>query len=86
VFGPVTARGVAGWQRATGAEAASGELDPLERRRLLGDVLLRAVRLMEHWAIARVGEEPVGSNRVPELVSLAERLEVSPEYSGMGYP
>lgn len=85
VFGPVTARAVAGWQRARGAEA-SGELDPLERRRLLGDVLLRAVRLMEHWAIARVGEEPVGSNRVPELVSLAERLEVRPEYSGMGYP
>ena len=70
-FGPDTARAVAGWKRARGARSASGELDPLERRRLLGDVLLRAVRLMEHWATARIGEEPVGSNRVPELVSLA---------------
>jgi peptidoglycan hydrolase-like protein with peptidoglycan-binding domain len=85
VFGPVTARTVAGWQRARGAEP-SGELDPLERRRLVGDVLLRAVRLMEHWAIARIGEEPAGSNCVPELVSLAERLEVRAEYSAMGYP
>jgi hypothetical protein len=85
-FGPVTARAVAGWKRARGARSASGELDPLERRRLLGDVLLRAVRLMERWAIARIGEKPVGSNRVPELVSLAERLEVRPEFSSMGYP
>jgi hypothetical protein len=85
-FGPDTARAVAGWKRARGARSASGELDPLERRRLLGDVLLRAVRLMEHWATARIGEEPVSSNRVPELVSLAERLEVRPQFSGMGYP
>jgi hypothetical protein len=49
-------------------------------------VLLHAVRLMEHWAVARMGEEPVGSNRVPELVSLAERLDVRPEFSRMGYP
>jgi hypothetical protein len=85
-FGPVTARAVAGWKRARGARSASGELDPLERRRLLGDVRLRAVRLMERWANARIGEDPVGSNRVPELVSLAVRLEVRPEFSRMGYP
>jgi hypothetical protein len=85
-FGPVTARAVVGWKRARGARSASGELDPLERRRLLGDVLLRAVRLMERWALAGVGEDPAGSNRVPELVSLAERLQVRPEFSGMGYP
>jgi peptidoglycan hydrolase-like protein with peptidoglycan-binding domain len=85
-YGPDTARAVAGWKRARGVRPASGELDPLDRRRLHADVLLRAVRLMEHWAIVRVGEDPVGSNRVPELVSLAERLDVRPEFSGMGYP
>lgn len=85
-YGPETARAVADWKRARSVVPASRVLDPLERRLLLGDVLLRAVRLMEHWAIARVGEEPVGSNRVPELVSLAERLDVQPEYSQMGYP
>jgi hypothetical protein len=41
---------------------------------------------MEHWAVVGVGEDPVGSNRVPELVSLAERLDVRPEFSRMGYP
>jgi len=85
-FGPVTAGAVADWKRARGVVPASRELDPLERRMLLGDVLLPAVRLMEHWAIARVGEEPVGSNRVPELVALAERLDVLPEFARMGYP
>jgi peptidoglycan hydrolase-like protein with peptidoglycan-binding domain len=85
-FGPETARAVAAWERARGAKHASSSLNPLERRRLTSDVLLRAVRLMERWAIARVGEEPAGSNRVPELVSLAERLDVRPEFSRMGYP
>ncbi len=85
-FGPVTAGVVADWKRARGVVPASRELDLLGRRMLLGDVLLRAVRLMEHWAIARVGEEPVGSNRVAELVALAERLDVLPEFARMGYP
>ena len=86
VFGPQTAGAVADWKRARGVVPASRELDPLERRLLVDDVLLRAVRLMEHWAVVRMGEEPVGSNRVPELVSLAERLDVRPEFSRMGYP
>jgi peptidoglycan hydrolase-like protein with peptidoglycan-binding domain len=85
-FGPETARAVKAWKRARGLTPASSELDPVDRRRLLADALLRAVRLMEHWAASRVGEEPVGSNRVPELVSLAERLDVRPEFSEMGYP
>src|SRR4051812_16145600 len=85
-FGPDTARAVGDWKRARGVVPASRDLDPLERRLLHDDVLLRSVRLMEHWAVARVGEEPVGSNRVPELVSLAERLGVRPEFSRMGYP
>jgi len=85
-YGPETARAVAGWKRARGRRPATNKLDPLDRRRLLGDLLLRAVRLMERWAVARVGEEPAGSNRVPELVSLAERLDVRPEFSEMGYP
>jgi hypothetical protein len=33
-----------------------------------------------------VGEEPAGSNRVPELAALAERLDVRPEFGRMGYP
>src|SRR6476620_4785317 len=78
VFGPQTAGAVADWKRARGVVPASRELDPLERRLLVDDVLRHAVRLMEHWAVARMGEEPVGSNRVPELVSLAERLDVRP--------
>jgi hypothetical protein len=85
-FGPQTAHAVAAWKRARGMRPASKELDPLDRRELHADVLLRAVRLMEHWAVVRVGEDPVGSNRVPELVSLAERLDVLPEFSQMGYP
>jgi hypothetical protein len=85
-FGPETARAVAAWKRARGQKPASSELDPAHRRRLLGDVLLRAVRLMERWAAVPIGEEPAGSNRVPELVALAERLDVRPEFSRMGYP
>ena len=50
VFGPVTARAVAGWQRARGAEAASGELDPLEQP---GLVALRRRPLREVRAFAR---------------------------------
>lgn len=85
-YGPVTASAVRGWKRARGVTPLTYALDPLDRRLLLGDVLLRAVRLMEHWAIAGVGEDPAGSNRVPELVTLAERLDVEPEFSRMGYP
>jgi hypothetical protein len=84
-FGPITARAVESWKRARGRENGSG-LGLGDRRRLLGDVPLRSVRLMEHWATGGIGEEPVGSNRVPELVSLAERLDVRPEFSEMGYP
>jgi len=86
VFGPETARAVVGWKRARGSRSPTNDLDLLERRRLLGDPLLRAVRLMEHWSVVGVGEDPVGSNRVPELISLAERLDVRPEFSRMGYP
>lgn len=85
-YGPVTAEAVAAWKRSRGERDPSGELDPPDRRILLRDVPLRAVRLMEHWATAGVGEEPVGSNHVPELTALAERLDVRPEYSRMGYP
>jgi len=85
-YGPQTARAVRGWKRARGLAPLTYDLDPYDRRLLLGDVLLRAVRLMEHWAIAGVEEEPAGSNLVPELASLAERLDVRPEFSRMGYP
>ncbi len=85
-FGPVTAHAVAAWKRARDFVAPSPELSPADHRRLLADVPLRAVRLMERWAAAGVAEEPPRSNRVPQLIALAERLEVTPAYSGMGYP
>src|SRR5436305_6699997 len=87
-YGPETAEAVGAWKRSRGEPdgRASGELDPVDRRILLRDVPLRAARLMEHWATAEVGEDPPGSNRVPELSSLAERLDVRPEFSRMGYP
>lgn len=84
-YGPLTAGVVATWKRSC-RMADTEQLDPLERRRLLADVSLRAVRLMEHWAAVGVAEEPAGSNNVPELAALAERLEVRPEFSRMGYP
>ena len=85
-YGPKTAEAVGAWKRSRGERDPSGELDPIDRRILLRDVPLRAVRLMEHWATVGVGEEPVGSNHVPELTALAERLDVRPEFSRMGYP
>jgi hypothetical protein len=85
-FGPETAGAVVGWKRVRGDASAEPELTPAERRRLLRDVLLRAVRLMERWATSRVGEDPAGSDRVPPLVALAERLRVASGLVGMGYP
>ncbi len=85
-YGPVTAAAVAAWKRSRGKPDSDGMLDPLDRRALIRDVPLRAVRLMEHWATIGVREEPAGSNCVPELTGLAERLDVRPEFSRMGYP
>jgi len=86
VFGPITAGAVASWKRSRGDEEPTSELAPPDRERLLDDVPLRAVQLMEHWAASDVAEEPPRSNRVPMLVALAKRLAVAPAYSGMGYP
>jgi peptidoglycan hydrolase-like protein with peptidoglycan-binding domain len=86
IYGPVTAAAVAAWKRSRGEIDDSEELDPIDRRILLADVPLRAVRLMEHWAAVGLAEEPAGSNQVPELAALAQRLDVRPEFSGMGYP
>jgi hypothetical protein len=86
VYGPVTAAAVAAWKRSRGERDPDGELDSIDRRILLADVPLRAVRLMEHWATVGLAEEPTGSNEVPELAALAEHLDVRPEFSRMGYP
>jgi hypothetical protein len=86
VFGPVTAAAVAAWKRARGNRTPSRELTPIERVRLLADVLLRAVRTMERWAAEGLHEDPPRSNRVPELVALAQRLQVAPAFRGMGFP
>ena len=85
-YGPETAEAVAGWKCSRGELEPSGELDLVDRRLLLRDVPLRAVRRMEHWATAGVREEPAGSNHVPELTALAQRLDVQPGFSRMGYP
>ena len=85
-FGPVTARTVSDWKRARGDENPDPELTPAQQRRLLRDVLLRAVRLEERWAAAGLREEPMGSDVVPMLARLAARLGVPPELARMGFP
>jgi hypothetical protein len=85
-YGPITAGAVAAWKRTRGDRRPSSRLTVVERRRLLGDVPLRAVRLMERWATAGLHEDPPRSNRVPALIALAEREEVAAAYSRMGYP
>jgi hypothetical protein len=84
-LGPLTAAALTAWKRTRGLEATA-ELTPAEQRRLLADVPLRAVRTMERWAADGLHENPPGSNRVPELVALAERLDVAPALGAMGYP
>lgn len=85
-YGPLTAGAVAAWKRSRGDPEPSGELSPADRRRLLADVPLLAARTMERWAAARLREQPPGSNRVPALAALAERLGVVPWIARMGYP
>jgi hypothetical protein len=85
-FGPQTAGAVAEWKRARGDAGPDPELTPAQQRRLLRDLLLRAVRLEERWAAAGVGEEPMGSDFVPVLSRLAGRLGVAPELARMGFP
>ena len=85
-FGPLTAAAVAAWKRARGNRTPPHELTPAGRRWLLADVLLRAVGTMERWVAEGLHEEPRGSNRVPELIALAQRLEVAPAFRGMGFP
>jgi hypothetical protein len=85
-FGPVTAAAVGAWKRARGNRTPSRELTPVERVRLLADVLLRAVRTMERWAAKGMHEDPPRSDRVPELITLAGRLGVAPAFRRMGFP
>jgi peptidoglycan hydrolase-like protein with peptidoglycan-binding domain len=85
-FGPITSGAVSAWKRSRGSGTADGDLTPADRRRLLTDVPLRAVRLMERWAAAGLREDPPRSNRVPALIVLAEQEKVAPAYIGMGYP
>ncbi|HEY7603727.1 MAG TPA: hypothetical protein VH760_05640 [Gaiellaceae bacterium] len=88
-YGPITAGAVAAWKRSRGLAGADGahtELTPDERRRLVADVPLQAVRLMEGWAASGLRETPPRSNRVPALVTLAQKRGVAGAYSAMGYP
>jgi hypothetical protein len=86
VFGPHTADVVVAWKRSRSDPTPTPDLTTGEHRRLRGDVPLGAIGLMEHWAAAEVEEEPPGSNRVPVLTLLAERLGVAPPLAVMGYP
>jgi hypothetical protein len=81
-LGPVTAAAIAAWKRSRGLRGEG--LAPAESQRLLADVPLLAVRQMERWV--GLHEVPRGSDRVPELVTLAGRLGVSASLGGMGYP
>jgi hypothetical protein len=86
VFGPVTAGAVVAWKRARGEPERSSDLSFVQRRRLLADVRLRSVLTMERWLAEGLAERPPGSDRVPELVELAEHLGVASELRGMGFP
>src|SRR6476659_4129337 len=81
-LGPVTAAAIAAWKRSRGLRGEG--LAPAGYRRLLADVPLLAVRQMERWV--GLHEVPRGSDRVPELVTLAGRLGVPASLGGMGYP
>jgi peptidoglycan hydrolase-like protein with peptidoglycan-binding domain len=85
-YGPVTAAAVRGWKRSRGDPRPSAGLSADEQSRLRGDVPLRATFLLERWASRRLREEPPGSNRVPQLVALAERLQVAAPFDEMGFP
>jgi peptidoglycan hydrolase-like protein with peptidoglycan-binding domain len=85
-YGPVTAAAVKRWKRARGDSKPSAVLSPDEQGRLRGDVPLRAAFLLERWATRGLREEPPGSNCVPQLVALAERLKVAASFCQMGFP
>jgi hypothetical protein len=84
-FGPITAAAVAGWKRAR-RSPPTRVLTPTQHRRLVADVPLRAVRVLEGWAARGLREQPPGSDRVPELVTLAGKLAVAAPVGRMGYP
>lgn len=63
------------------ADADAGRSQAASGRRASG-----AVRTLEGWAARGLREEPPGSNRVPQLVRLAERLEVDAPLAEMGFP
>lgn len=86
VFGPRTAAAAQGWKRSRGDPAPAPDLTPAERSRLLADVPLQAVTVLERWAARGMREEPNGSNRVPELIALAGRLDVAEPFDRMGFP
>lgn len=49
------------------------------------EVAERAVAVMEKWARAHYAERPAGTNRVPQLVRLAGKLDVARAYRPMGF-
>jgi hypothetical protein len=85
-YGPVTAAAVKAWKRARGSPRRSGNLSPDDQDRLRADLLLRATYLLERWAYRGLREEPLGSNCVPQLVTLAAQLEVAEPIVRMGFP
>jgi hypothetical protein len=85
-FGPITAGAVSAWKRSRGDDDPTSVLTPDDQERLLEDVPLCAVRLMEQWAASGYREDPPRSNRVPPLIGLAQRQGVAGAYSAMGYP
>jgi hypothetical protein len=85
-YGPVTAAAVEAWKRARGERKAAGNLAPDDQERLRADVPLSATVLLEGWAYRGLLEEPPRSNRVPQLVDLAARLEVAEPFVEMGFP
>src|SRR6266508_1443025 len=85
-YGPVTAAAVKAWKRARRSPIPSGILSPHNQDRLRADLPLRAAFLLERWAFRGLREEPPGSDRVPQLVTLATELEVAAPFVRMGFP
>ena len=67
IYGIVTAGAVVDWKRARGDPRPTTYLTPAGRRRLLHDVLLRAVRTMEGWAAAAFLAAPAAGGETASL-------------------
>lgn len=65
-------------ERAVARQAAA-------RAQAARNVPARAAKLMETWAAAGWKEQPAGTNKVPQLAALCDKLGLDSRYGNMGY-